>query len=70
MTGTATDGTTVYVCDPPPNSGLFAVGLTADQKSAIQWSSLDNTPTKQQWHIIKTGIKDLRFVEIISLDQE
>ena len=70
LTGTADNGITVYVCEPPPSSGLFAVGLTTDARLAIEWSSLDNTPTKQQWHVLKTGVKDLRFVEFIKLDQE
>lgn len=70
MTGTADNGVTVYVCEPPAESGLFAVGLTTDPRLAIEWSSLDNTPTKLGWHIAKTGVTDLKFIEFIKLDQE
>ena len=70
LTGTADNGIKVHVCEPPAGLGLFAVGLTTVPKDAIVWGSLDNTPAKQQWHIAKTGIKDLNFIEIISLAQE
>lgn len=70
LTGTNNKGIKIYVCEAPAGSGLFAVGITDKANEAIQWSSLDNIPTKQNWHIAKTGIKDLKFVEIINLSQE
>lgn len=54
----------VYVSEAPEGSSLFAVGLTYDKNKAIIWGSLDNTPTKLQWHQVKTGLKNLEWQQV------
>ncbi len=56
-------GSPVYICEPS-TKGLFDVGITDKREDAIEWSAIDNTPTKLGWYVNKTGYKNLVF-EII-----
>ncbi len=54
----------IYISEAPKDAGLFAVGTSWNREDAIVWSSLDNTPTKLEWHKAKTGLKQLKFERV------
>jgi hypothetical protein len=53
-------GTPIYIA-PLKDS---KVAITSEKKHAEIWSSLDNTPTKLNYHMAATGYKSLVFEQI------
>lgn len=56
-------GTPVYISEPT-TKGIFDIGITPNKAEAIQWTTMDNTPTKLGWYAAKTGYKNLTWEQI------